>query len=213
MSKFVFRNNTIERFLGKDYQFSGYDDISLIPQEAEGYVWWYQVPIKFEQDVLAEEIRGYAQKFSFVLQQIDAKKTFVALTMDIIYAVPFTDDDYQLQQAVDEYNSAMYDAERAYPNVKVIDVREFYRAYSGEERSAPPGDRKRCDPEYDLLRSVRDREDHGSQHHRRKDEPHSPQTERYNGRDRRYQGDHCGAGYHAHIKGRAALSRRDTVFQ
>lgn len=133
MSRFVFRNNTIERFLGKDYQFSGYDDISLIPQEAEGYVWWYQVPIKFEQDVLAEEIRGYAQKFSFVLQQIDAKKTFVALTMDIIYAVPFTDDDYQLQQAVDEYNSALYDAERAYPNVKVIDVREFYRAYPVEE--------------------------------------------------------------------------------
>lgn len=133
MSKFVFRNNTIERFLGKDYQFSGYDDISLIPQEAEGYVWWYQVPIKFEQDVLAEEIRGYAQKLGFVLQQIDAKKTFVALTMDIIYAVPFTDDDYQLQQAVDEYNSALYDAERAYPNVKVIDVREFYRAYPVEE--------------------------------------------------------------------------------
>lgn len=133
MSRFVFRNNTIERFFGKDYQFSGYDDISLIPQEAEGYVWWYQVPIKFEQDVLAEEIRGYAQKLGFVLQQIDAKKTFVALTMDIIYAVPFTDDDYQLQQAVDEYNFALYDAERTYPNVKVIDVREFYRAYPMEE--------------------------------------------------------------------------------
>ncbi len=133
MSKFVFRNNTIERFFSKEYQFSGYDDFSHIPQNADSYVWWYQVPIKYEQDVLAEEIRGYIQKLGFVLQQIDAKKTFVALTMDIIYAVPFTDDDYQLRQAVDEYNTALYEAEHSYANVKVIDICEFNRQYTAEE--------------------------------------------------------------------------------
>ncbi len=133
MSKFVFRNNTIERFFNKEYQFSGYDDISLIPQDADSYVWWYQVPIRYEQDVLAEEIRGYIQKLGFVLQQMDAKKTFVALSMDVIYAVPFTDDDYQLRQAVDEYNAALYEAERSYANVKVIDICEFNRQYTAEE--------------------------------------------------------------------------------
>lgn len=131
--KYVFRNNTVERFFSKDYAFSGYDDISVVPQDSDSYVWWYQVPIKFEQSVLAEEIRGYAQKLGFVLSQIDEKKLFVALTMDILYAVPFTDDDFQLQAAVAEYNNALYAAEASHKNVKVIDITEFTRKYNAAD--------------------------------------------------------------------------------
>lgn len=130
MSKFVFRNNTIERFFGKEYIFSGYDDISNVPQNADGYVWWYQVPIKFDQKVLADEIRGYVQKLGLVLRQIDDKKQFVALTMDVLYTVVFTDDDNLLQTAVAEYNNALYCAEVSHKNVKVIDITEFTRKYS-----------------------------------------------------------------------------------
>ena len=133
MARFVFRNNTIERFFGSEYAFSGYDDVSNIPQEADGYIWWYQVPIKFEQNVLADEIRGYAQKLNYVLSQIDEKKSFVAFTMDILYAVPFTDDDYQLQAAVAEYNNALYVAEAGHKNVKVIDITEFTRKFNTSE--------------------------------------------------------------------------------
>lgn len=131
--KYVFRNNTVERFFSKDYSFSGYDDISMVPQDSEGYVWWYQVPIKFEQNVLADEIHGYAQKLGFVLSQIDEKKQFVALTMDVLYAVPFTDDDYQLQSAVAEYNNALYAAEAGHQNMKVIDITEFTRKYTAAD--------------------------------------------------------------------------------
>lgn len=131
--KYVFRNNTVERFFSKEYAFSGYDDISVVPQDSEFYVWWYQVPIKFEQNVLAEEIRGYSQKLGLVLQQIEKKKTFVALTMDVFYSVPFSDDDYDLTQAVDDYNEALYNIERSNSNVKVIDIREFTRQYPQSE--------------------------------------------------------------------------------
>lgn len=133
MTKFVYRNNTIERFFSKEYVFSGYDDISNVPHDVEGYVWWYQVPIKFEQHVLAEEIRGYTQKLGFVLSQIDDSKTLVALTMDIFFAVPFTDGDYQLQAAVAEYNNYLYAAEASHKNVKVIDITEFTRKYNVSE--------------------------------------------------------------------------------
>ena len=133
MARFVFRNNTVERFFGKDYVFSGYDDISNVPQDADGYLWWYQVPFKFDQSVLADEIRGYAQKLGFVLSQIDEKKSFIALTIDILYAVPFTDNSYQLQIAVAEYNNALYAAEASHSNVKVIDITEFTRKYAASE--------------------------------------------------------------------------------
>jgi hypothetical protein len=81
MSKFVFRNNTLESFFDKGFQFSGYDDISCIPQDVDEYIWWYQIPIKFDSNVLAEEVRGYARKIVFVLGQIDKNKPFVALTI------------------------------------------------------------------------------------------------------------------------------------
>ncbi|MDO5341421.1 MAG: HAD-IIIC family phosphatase [Bacteroidia bacterium] len=133
MNYFVFRNNTIERFFPKGYQFSGYDDISLIPSDAEGYVWYYQMPIKYDQKVLAEEINGYAQKLAFVLGQIDSKKTIIALTMDSLYSVAFTDNDFNLQSAVANYNLALFGFECQHSNVKVIDITEFTRKYTAAE--------------------------------------------------------------------------------
>ncbi|MEI3465692.1 MAG: HAD-IIIC family phosphatase [Bacteroides fragilis] len=53
--------------------------------------------------------------------------------MDILYAVPFTDDDYQLQAAVAEYNNALYVAEAGHKNVKVIDITEFTRKFNTSE--------------------------------------------------------------------------------
>lgn len=130
---FVFRNNTIERFFPKDYAFSGYDDISFVPKDADGYVWFYQLPVKYNVDVLCSEIREYAQKLSFVLAQVDAAKPFIALTMDEgAYNVLFT-SGIELITAIAEYNSALVQVEAAHSNLKVLDIREFTRQYPAEE--------------------------------------------------------------------------------
>ena len=130
---FVFRNNTVERFFPKDYAFSGYDDISDIPAEAEGYVWFYQLPVKYDLDVLCSEIRGAAQKLSFVLAQVDAAKPFIVLTMDEgAYSVPFTSGT-ELMAAVAEYNTALVHAGSEHSNVKILDIREFTRNYPAQE--------------------------------------------------------------------------------
>lgn len=133
MSRFVFRNNTVERFFPKDYVFSGYDDISSIPADVEGYVWFYQVPIKYEQDVLEAEIDGYTQKLGYVLSQIDVAKQIVVITMERLYAVPFTDDDHRLKSAISGYNESLYVFAEQYHNLKVIDFGEFCRQYPIQE--------------------------------------------------------------------------------
>lgn len=133
MNSFVFRNNTLERFFPKEYQFSGYDDISNIPADADGYVWFYQVPVKYENEKLAEEINGYAQKLSFVLSQIESSKTVVALTMEWLYAIPFTEDDHNLRIAIANYNNTLFDLCEQYHNLKVIDFGEFCRRYPASE--------------------------------------------------------------------------------
>lgn len=130
---YVFRNNTIERFFGKDFSFSGYDDISVIPAEADSYVWWYQVPIKYDQRVLAEEINGYVQKLHWVLGHMDSNKSLVAFTMEILYHVPLIENDYQLKLAVADYNAALYQIEFQYSHAKVIDMGEFTRQYPAHE--------------------------------------------------------------------------------
>ena len=55
MKYFIFRNNTLENLFGTtDVGYSGYDDISYVPLEVDSYVWFYQVPIKFDIDSLTE---------------------------------------------------------------------------------------------------------------------------------------------------------------
>lgn len=133
MSAFVFRNNTIERFFEKEYSFSGYDDISHIPQDVENYVWWYQVPIKFDSALVVQEIESYMQKLSYVVTQIDCRKTVIVLTMDIIYNIPLQEDNYSVVKAVTEYNNQLFDLELKNSNVKVLDITEFTRKYSVQD--------------------------------------------------------------------------------
>jgi FkbH-like protein len=130
---FVFRNNTIERFFPKCYDFSGYGDISNTPVDAEGYVWFYQLPVKYDQGVLAEEIGDYSRKLGLVLSQIDNAKQVVALTMEWMYAVTFTDDDHRLRSAIEDYNASLYALAKRHANLKVIDFGEFTRQYSAQE--------------------------------------------------------------------------------
>lgn len=133
MNTFVFRNNTVEPFFPKDYTFSGYEDISVIPSDIQTCVWFYQIPIRFNQETLATEIRSYIQNFEFVLSQLAPTVNCIAITLDVVYSVLFTDDNHSLSEAIAEYNHALFTAAERHPQVKVIDISEFYRQYSVNE--------------------------------------------------------------------------------
>lgn len=50
MKFFIFRNNTLENIFGTDeVEYSGYEDISYIPQNTSLYLWMYQIPIRWNQ--------------------------------------------------------------------------------------------------------------------------------------------------------------------
>lgn len=133
MNYFVFRNNTVERFFPKEYSFSGYQDISNIPADVDGYVWFYQLPVKYDLNRLAEEVNGYADGFEFVMNRIEGNKMVVALTMEIIYSVPFTDNDFALENAVAHYNNILRQAAEAHPNLKIVNFREFTSRYQMQD--------------------------------------------------------------------------------
>ena len=130
---FVFRNHTVERFFPKGYTFSGYDDISFIPQDAEGYVWFYQVPVKNDRKLLAEEVESYSGKVEYLLGQIDPSKAFVALTLVPVFEPVVSESDFQLAAAIAGFNLALYRLAQEHANLKVIDFRDFTSRYSAAE--------------------------------------------------------------------------------
>lgn len=132
MDCFVFRNNTVERFFPKGFSFSGYDDISVIPKDVDGYIWFYQLPLGFNEEILCEEISSFSGKLSMVLGEIGGIKPVFLFTMDDAVSFPLT-NGAAVMEAVNRYNSSLLDARKAHANVEVLDIREFTRNYPSEE--------------------------------------------------------------------------------
>ncbi|MCR4847973.1 MAG: hypothetical protein K5920_03860, partial [Bacteroidales bacterium] len=130
---FVFRNHTIERFFPNGTRFSGYDDVSVVPDDEDVYVWFYQVPIGYEGSALSEGVAADLGKFLMTLETISPNKTVIALTMTAFYSLSFTDNDFRLKEAVEKYNAGLRSASLTHRNLKIIDIEEFTQRYPVEE--------------------------------------------------------------------------------
>ena len=128
---FVFRNNTIERFFGEGYVFSGYDDYAAVP-EAEKYVWWYQVPIKFNREQLITEVESYAQRLQWAMQQI-GQKPLLIISLECLYDAPVNTSDRRLADAITAFNQLAWASAAEKPNVQVIDFGAFLKQYAASE--------------------------------------------------------------------------------
>lgn len=134
MKYFIFRNNTIEAFfVGSDYVFSGYDDISYIQEDADNYIWFYQVPFKFEVEVLAQEINGFVDKLQFVYSQLPKEKNFLVFTLVDLFSVGFSTGDTRLASAINHYNEVVYELAETNSNIKVLQFETFTKDYSTKE--------------------------------------------------------------------------------
>ena len=128
---YVFRNNTIERMLDGDYQFSGYDDYGVVPK-AEAYLWWYQVPIKMNREQLAAEVESYAQRLLWVIGQI-GEKPLLVLTLECMYDVRTNMSDRRLANAIDTFNNTAWNLAEERKNIKVVDFGKFLQQYPSNE--------------------------------------------------------------------------------
>ena len=129
---YVFRNNTIERFLTGEYIFSGYDDFSAVP-DADAYLWWYQVPIKYNRDQLVAEVESYAQRLVWAVDQIGDKPLLV-LTLESVYDVNSNISDRRLAYAIETFNSTAWNLAATKANIQVVDFGAFLNRYPYFER-------------------------------------------------------------------------------
>ncbi len=131
MSTFVFRNQTVEPFFGDDgVVYSGYDDISQVPTDADRYVWFYQVPINVNSIQLAEEVDSFSDKLDLVFSRVGVHKPFIIFSLVNYNPVKLTGDDIAVLDAIMNYNRHVISLATTHSNVKWVDFSEFTSRYA-----------------------------------------------------------------------------------
>ncbi len=133
MTTFVFRNQTIEAFLG--YQgmiYSGYDDISQVPHDVDRYIWFYQVPVNADSAQLADEISSYRDKLDMVLAGVDDLKPFIILSLVNLFPLRLTGNESAVEEAIAAFNCHAMALSRQHAHVKWVDFDEFTSRYNAE---------------------------------------------------------------------------------
>lgn len=134
MTTFVFRNQTIEPFLGYDgMTYSGYGDISLVPQDADRYIWFYQVPVNADAAQLAQEVKSYCDQLDYVIAQADGHKPFVILSMVDLFPLRLTGSEHAVADAVAAFNSHARQLAAANSQVRWVDFGEFTARYASSD--------------------------------------------------------------------------------
>lgn len=134
MKYFIFRNNTIEPyFTGEEYAFSGYDDISSVPEDADTYIWFYQLPVKFDKKALAEEIDAFTDRLALTVDRIPAEKQIIVFTLVDIFDIRFFSSDFSTVQAVSRFNAKAIELSKSRKNVRIVDFSRFTNLFPVSE--------------------------------------------------------------------------------
>ena len=125
MTTFVFRNQTIEPFLGYDgMTYSGYDDISVVPHDVDRYIWFYQVPVNADSSQLADEVQSFTDKLDLVLASADAAKPFIVFSLVNLFPLRLSGNESALADAIAGFNRHASQLALEHPQVKWVDFLE-----------------------------------------------------------------------------------------
>ncbi|MBR3100583.1 MAG: HAD-IIIC family phosphatase [Muribaculaceae bacterium] len=133
MKSFIFRNQTVEPFFDeKGVVFSGYDDISVIPEQAEVFIWFYQVP-PGESAIVSKEVDTYIEKFKMVLSRVEQDKQIVVFTLYPLANTNIVSGNTDLLLVIENFNCQVAEISKEHKNVRIVDFSEFTRRYPQEE--------------------------------------------------------------------------------
>jgi FkbH-like protein len=122
---YIFRNYTIENLFSTDDRFSGYGDISVIPADADAYLWFYQVPLTFDRVLQVAETESFKDKLQLILSQVSASTPFYILSLENLCPITQCDSDVALKNAINGFNCYARELAKVHKNVKFIDFSEF----------------------------------------------------------------------------------------
>lgn len=131
---FIFRNNTIEFLFGNnDIEYSGYGDISVVPRDADTYIWFYQVSVKENVEQLFTEVASLSDNFYLVLDRIPRGRRIIVFTLCTLHKLSYVGNDFRLDDVVEQFNMTIRETAAHNQNVKVVDFKEFLDSYPSSD--------------------------------------------------------------------------------
>ena len=123
MRLFVFRNATLEPFFPREEtEFSGYGDISRVPENAEKFRWFYTLPPDVSPKDGQPLVDDFLQKLDLVLTRIPGGKSLELTRLALPQSAPLVSADTRLRDTVDAYDAALEKIARERENTQVLDA-------------------------------------------------------------------------------------------
>lgn len=130
---FVFRNFTVENLFPEDAEFSGYDDISFLPENETRIVWLYQAPIDFDIKRKAQIIESYIKKLSFVISSLrEGQQLYVCSLLDT-FPYNIVDSDNSVKEAIEHFDKEAAVYAKSDPRINFIDISEYFSLFPEDE--------------------------------------------------------------------------------
>ncbi|MGM9821683.1 MAG: HAD-IIIC family phosphatase [Muribaculaceae bacterium] len=126
---FVFRNYTIENLFPEGTAFSGYGDISVMPESETELVWFYQVPVNFETAAQTKEVEAMKNQLGLVVARLKPGQTLYVLSLENIFPLHFTDRDLSLSKAVGEFNEFVLGLESSRSDIRFVNFSEYLASF------------------------------------------------------------------------------------
>ncbi len=134
MEYFVFRNTTVEPlFVDFNAEFSGYEDISNVPENAGCYIWFYLADIKFDNGFLISKIEDYYNKVELALSKIPKNAPFLIITLEKLHINKWIESDFRIEECIFNFNKKVVELSKKNSNIKIINFSEFLTNYSNKE--------------------------------------------------------------------------------
>ena len=127
---YIYRNATVENlFSGFDVAYSGYNDISYIPDDVDAYFWVYLSPIKTNIDMYVRELESYTKQLQLVLSQMKPQKVCYTFTMHNMHFIYHENNNSAINTAIASYNNTLLELSKTCSNLKIIDFSRFCNRY------------------------------------------------------------------------------------
>ena len=130
MKSFVFRNTTVEPLFSKsEYELSGYDDINVIGDDFESYIWCYLLPVFYNNNKLSDYLDLLFQKFEYVCSNLPKHNPIIAFTIEQLFSINIERFGGLQEDAILNYNQRIIELTEIYPNLKIINFGSFVRKH------------------------------------------------------------------------------------
>lgn len=121
---FVFRNATLEPFAGtlfpgENVVFSGYGDVSEIPENAAAFCWFYTFPFDCGNAALAGTLDGFAAGLQLALKSVPENKIFTAFEMNAPAGFALAAENDFAETQIRRYNATLAALAETHPNLKI----------------------------------------------------------------------------------------------